>query len=118
MTKHEFPLSEDFRNEALGVGHLWNMPQVVADYLATGNLRLRSEAYALANAECFRLADAQLEAARNGKSWAGMDKAHAAASAARACASEAVFGESFADAMAYISGRERAVIDGVRDART
>ena len=61
--------------------HLWNYPQVVADYLSSGDDGLRSTAQAAADA-AWSTAQAAAQAAAQATAWSAADAADAAWSAA------------------------------------
>ena len=117
MTTHEFPLGESFRSAALSVRDLWDMPEIVAVYLSGQDRVARRAAYDAANAECWRLAHAQLAAAREGRDATVIAKARAAAGAARAACVPAVFGEPLSDALGYVAHHEQECLACVREAR-
>ncbi len=117
MTIHEFPLGESFRSAALSVRDCWNMPEVVVTYLSGRDPVARRSAYDVANAECWRLAGALLEAAREGRDASDLVRAHHAARAARAAAVAAVFNEPFTDALEYVLDHERECMEAVAAAR-
>jgi len=81
------------RRFALSVAHLWDMPPVVREFLKTGNLDLRTAAWAAADASwdlrTARSARTARDAARDAASAAARDAASAAAGAAARAAARA-----------------------------
>ena len=92
---------------ALDVVHLWDAPQVVKDYLVTGDESLRASAWAAAMAAAW--AAASWAAARDAASWAAA-RAAASWAAARGAARAAAW------AAAWAAASWAAARDAARDA--
>jgi hypothetical protein len=106
-------MQEFARNQALSVAHLWDMPEVVRQYLETGDESLkdaaaRAAAYAAARAAAYAAARAAARAvahAADAAAYAADAAADASRAAARAAARAA---DAAARAAAYAAARAAA----------
>ena len=108
---------------ALQVAHLWNCPEVVQLYLATGDESIRAAAWAAASAAAWDAASGAAWDAARDAAWAATRAAASAATsaaawaAASAAARDAAWGAACADARDAASGAARgAASAAARDA--
>ena len=80
----EDTLRQFARQSALSVAHLWDMPDVVREYLVSGDDNLRDAAWAAARDAASAARDAAWNAAAWAAAWAARDAARAAAAWAAA----------------------------------
>jgi len=88
------------RMQALSVVHLWNAPDVVLDYLMTGDERIRAAASAAASDAASAAASAAASDAASAAAWAAAsDAARAAAWAAASDGWDALVADAFGEAI-------------------